>query len=337
MADENTVSAPAEVSAVTSEIAELTGLSAPSQPASPEPAPATVQEPASAAPSASPAAPGIRPDERSAQAPTAAPASEPPVPVREFTVDGRKFTPETLAEAIRRDPEMAHRFATRAEQTAHYQSKYERLLEERAAPQPQQPAQAPVTPEQASQQRRIVQAQLKAHYDPIAKQLAAEGQIEPDLVDLYPEAVTGMLYMRDSIQGMAARLSELEASLSQGVRVNTANAARAEFNSMMDEVASGGEIFADLAKPEERQGFEEFLVQQVNPLGKVVNVPFLRQMYAAWKSDVLLAGLREAGKRQQAEDARRRTQAAGASAGPRPAAAPAPTEQEAQIRELITL
>lgn len=222
------------------------------------------------------------------------------------------------------DADLRAKVFTSAEQHTHFQALHEktqatvaeqaRQIEElRAAEVARQQA---IQQAQEAESRPVVKPEtLTAAYKDSVESLVKDGWIEDDISTLYPNAVAGVVAMRDELM---VRVSQLEEALGQvigGQQVTEAKTVQqtvhGKLNSIFDSLAEEGGIFAPLESPETRQKFLTKVSEELNPeIGQLVsdrNV--LRKLWIAANPDALTAQIEAEYQRKLKEAQDQQTEA----------------------------
>lgn len=139
----------------------------------------------------------------------------------------------------------------------------------------QSPAEEPPQPEP------ITPEQLQQQYQPRIQQYVEAGWLDEDFVSLYPRQAALMVHMWDMGTQMQQGVQQTQQFTEQEQARRTREQAEQQIDTAINEVAARGEVFGALTDAEVRDGFKEFLVNEVNPRLSQVNADFLaRQFYA---------------------------------------------------------
>jgi hypothetical protein len=279
-----------------STLTDLSDTAAPPQPA----------EPLSGKPEPTEVAPGAR-----APATAKPQRVSPPTPAeRKFKIRGRDYTAAELAGK----PEFLEDLAQTYEQFPHLQRRYQETLEQVVGAQTQpHTAAEPEAPLNAE----MIHAAYKSQLDALAK---AE-LIEPDLVELYPKALSQQLMFRDLLMDTRQAV----AALIQRSAESSTDAQAADIyqvvGSAFDQLANHGGHFESLKDGNTRDDFFKYIVE-LNPQRKQLTPEFLGRQFVAYNQDVLLEAARRIQDQDQRERERQRRAAQGDGGGSRPARVP---------------
>lgn len=252
-----------------------------------------------------------------------------------FTYRGKKYSIDDL----KSDPDLRNKVLTGANQQSHYQELYGQTktemqkLEDRLKKFEESQAQAAAEAQRRAAQEagpKLTPEKLNAAYTENVKKMVEDGWLEPDLQELYPNAVSGVMSMRDEL---FTRINQVEAVL--GGLINHTEAdiqTRQQYtekqrhegmwgkiNQIFDHISSEGGIFAPLAQQETRNQFLTELEQSLNPeVEHLISDPrILRNLWIGANHDQLIA---EAAAKKAESDAKRNQQlrnAAGEGSGTR--------------------
>lgn len=192
-----------------------------------------------------------------------------------FKYKGKEYTLDDL----RKDKKLFAKVFTSAEQQTHFQELHNTEKQEVESLKAQVAAlqQVEVQRQAAAQQPSPEEAaaagpspdQLRASYDPVTDEMIKDGWIEADMNELYPNAVAGVVSLRDEA---FTRIAQIEAALGQIVQqqqgrqvVETQQTVFGKINGIFDNLSSQGGIFAPLESQETRQQFLTHLEKTLNP------------------------------------------------------------------------
>jgi len=249
--------------------------------------------------------------------PEVAPKSVPEVKTWEYR--GKQYTLDQLVELGVLDDviQTARQFPT-------IQTKYQSLLEEKAAP-AAPGVSAPAPAPQGPSGDQILQA-----YTPEVQKMADAGYIEPEAFEVFPKLVSALMFHRDLLYDVRNAV----ASIMQSENVRTENSQKESMlnyvGGLCDKVAGEGEHFSILKDGEIRKGFYGYLGTLNVPINQVTE-DFIRKQWVAYNADPMLEAVRLASSGQREADAKTRRNAKGEGGGVRPAPskpAPAGTDQE---------
>jgi hypothetical protein len=235
-------------------------------------------------------------------------AAVPSAPVQKYKYRGREYTAEELVKQG-----LLEDVLTSAEQLPHLQKKHLETLEKLT--QQQQP---PAQPQ--AEQPSITQAQIRAHYQSHIAEAVKQGYIEPDFADLYPDAVSQMLWHRDQLYQVKGQLAELAQGFSGTTRKSEAQTSMTGVQTNLDALAGQDAIYAPLKDSTEREGFLTWLTKEIDPPVKLMTPEWLGRQWMAYKSEAFLGVTRQANDAQKRADEDARRRAAGDGRGSRPAA-----------------
>lgn len=264
--------------------------------------------------------------------------------VQKLKFRGKEYTPEQFLA----DEKLRNDLNTAANQQTHFQKLYEEERKERERErkllmeqlqqiqarggQPQQPQEPP------NPQHQITPEQLKLAYKPAIEALQSEGWIEEDMAELYPNAVTGMVSIRDEF---ATRIAMLEQAVSQFIAYQQTQQSTSQrqgvigkIDSIFDQLAAKGGIFSDLADHEVRERFLTTIRDQLNPeISTLISDPsVLESLWIGHNHDRLVAQIQQERDRAAASSAQSRRTVVGEGGGRRAtapqSAPPQPGEME---------
>lgn len=246
--------------------------------------------------------------EESAGEPEPSDEEEAEEPVK-FKYKGKEYSLEDL----KADKKLREKFVTGANQQSHFQELYEeqrRKAEEAEKKitqieqymiQRQQQAQQAQQAQQRPQQPQITPHILKSAYERSMDEMSEGGWIEEDLKEMYPNTVSGILYLRDQLlsrigvleQAVGGLASHTQAKENSSVRESTWSRIHSNF----DRVAAEGGMFEALADQQTRQDFLTYLEQTVNPeiqaLVSEQGVEVIKALWAGKNRDAYFAAVKE--------------------------------------------
>lgn len=158
-------------------------------------------------------------------------------------------------------------------------------------PEPERPQPQPITPDE-----------LVRQLQPRVQQYIEAGWITEDHALLYPRETALQVHMWDQIQQGTQQLQQTREFTETEQQRRSYEAADRQINTAIDEVAARGDVFGALGDAEVRQGFREFLINEVNPRLSQVNADFLARQFYAYNHQLIfdLANQqRESGNGQQ--------------------------------------
>lgn len=232
---------------------------------------------------------------------------------------GKDYTAEQLVEqGILEDA------LTSAEQLPHYQQLYlEKLEAERQA-------QAQPQPQAQPEPQRITPDQILRAYEPVARQTAEMGFIEPDFVEAWPNMAAALMFHRDMVYDMRRALEGVLSYVNQQASGNFRQSFLSGLESTLNELSTEGEHYALLKDRQTRSGFYEYLRTLDVPVSSV-NKQFLAKQWLAYNSDAMLEAITAAEQDRRAVEKRKAAQSAGeaaSSAKTKPVTPPVGTQQE---------
>ena len=251
-----------------------------------------------------------QPQDASAPAPTA------PQPPEYVDIDGRRYTREELKKAL-----------TTREQFPHLQQRYLELKRAQEA----RDAQAQQPQGQADQMRRQIppaqlQAQIRASFDPQVQQAVQDGFIEPDLAELYPNAVANLMMQRDSLVAVGSLVQAMQQKIAQYEQSIVSERVVTDIKSNLTALAGTHPALAPLRDAGVRDQFFGFIRTLDPRMDQLGDPEYLTGAWAAFKKGDFLNGAQTLAQGQGAAQAARATQrrraVADALPGSRPAAGP---------------
>ena len=178
---------------------------------------------------------------------------------------------------------------TTAAQLPNLQQKYQELLEKnQRLPVP--------TEEAAPPPARITQDQIRQNYMAMLKETVAQGYMEEDFGDAYPNTATGLMYFRDIIEGMAAAFTKQEETMKHvvnwiGAEVDMRNARQVneKLNGAIEATAEKpGKFYQGLKKPETRAEFVNWLRKEVDPKVGTITPEYIDKQWLAFNAAEVL-------------------------------------------------
>lgn len=251
-----------------------------------------------------------QPQDASAPAPTA------PQPPDAVEIDGRQYTREQLKAAL-----------TTREQFPHLQQRYLELKRAQEA----RDAQAQQPQSQADAMRRQIppqqlQAQIRASFDPQVQQAVQDGFIEPDLAELYPNAVANLMMQRDSLVAVGGMVQAIQQKIAEYERQIVGERVVNDIKSNLTALASTHPALAPLRDAGVRDQFFGFIRTLDPRMDQLGDPEYLTGAWAAFKKGDFLGSAQALTQNADAAQAARATQrrrAVGdALPGSRPAAGP---------------
>lgn len=277
--------------------------------------------------------------------PSSEPAPEPTEPTKEVTTEERGKSPEEVVEAretrLPADKEERAPAPTKPEEKKylvrgveysakeleaaglledlavthskyqHLQEKYNKDLLEREKTQP--PA-APAEPRQPAITNDLIARAYDKAATEIVNDLIAKNLMESDLPEAYPRAIqtlTGQLrYAFDVIFSNQEKLDRLIAETSGAKAQVQAQVVHNAYNQQLDAlVAKDAKLYQGLKDPKTREGFTNFLIQEVGAtVGQTTGEKaptFLAKQWVAFNSDTVIAAAQN-GTKQKAQAANKR-------------------------------
>jgi len=243
-----------------------------------------------------------------------------PTATKTWEYKGKQYTLDQMVELGVLDDviQTARQFPT-------IQTKYQTLLEGKAAPGAAAPAGDQPPAPQAPSGDQILQA-----YTPVMQDMADKGYIEPEAYEVFPKLVSALMYHRDLLYDVRNAVSAMIQSENSRSEVSQNEQAKTYVNGLCDKVSGEGEHFALLKDEKVRKDFYEYL-GTLNVLIKQVDDNFIRKQWVAYNSDPMLEAVRLAASEQKGTEAKTRRNAKGEGGGVRPApakAVPASADQE---------
>ena len=219
---------------------------------------------------------------------------------------------------------------TTRSQHAHLQEKHLKMLEER-----QRPEQPP--PQQTGEFSPEV---FVAQMQPYVKDSVQRGAMSEDFAELYPMEAASGLYMLNRIEQVAQAVGPLIQSFGAMRHASEADRIKAEvLNRMSTIAAEDPEVFGELADPQTRDTYLEFLVECNVHTEKVMGdtaSDFLRSQFFAFRRPEiteLKGAVRAAADERKRADEEKRRNAGGAGGGG--GARSKPDDNLADIREIL--
>ncbi len=230
-------------------------------------------------------------------------------------------------ETIKSLEQQLQEFLERDQQERSYRE--QQIAEQRARQQAEQAA---------ANAPRVTPDMLNAQYETVREDLKKDGWLEEDIVDLYPNAATGVLAMRDELY---SRLAVLENALSSVLQETSTSRQKTAvqttmgtINSHFDSLAAQGGIFEPLKDQETRINFLKHLRDTLNPpVQHLVNNPdILRDAWVGHNHQALIESVEKAKRAESRKIANDRRLASGEGGGSRPSSvgnkSPIPGEAE---------
>lgn len=270
-------------------------LGSPRLPAKKTPTPVG-KEPVERQPAREPAPRGRRaqalgPSGRRASEKELVPAKSPTTPVTEFyKVNGVEYTKEQLLESG-----MLPNLVTTYEQHGHLQKLHlENLRELEEAKKNPVPATRQATPEQ-------VWVAVKQQFAPLVKQAidrdSESGEIEADVVELYPETIntlyTRILYQEARIEDLRDAVWQLQQATKNVTQREVRAQIEGKIGKELDVLAKTHAAYGLLDDQDTRGGFVDYLFSELNPSEEQVTgaraQEFLAKQWFAYNAEALQA------------------------------------------------
>lgn len=256
-----------------------------------------------------------------------------------FKFKGKEYTHEELL----RDPRAVNALLQTYEQFPHLQAKYTQALETVRAIQERQmatPAQPQSPQAQAGPQATPaqLQAQMRAMYHDKAKEAAAQGFLEKDFVEDYPDLASHIMRGLERISRAEQIVLQLTQS-TQGERQAREQAGYQDtFSRVLDSVAERGELYANLKDPGARDGFFQYM-QALNPsAAQAIDPEFVSAQWIAFNRDIIVQAQQARNQQVTAQKRSQRVAARGEGTAVRPAGAgAAKTVNPGSITDLLGL
>jgi hypothetical protein len=243
----------------------------------------------------------VQPPDASAEAPT-------PPEQATFEFNGRRYTKDELQAALQ----------TR-EQFPHLQQKYlelKRAEEARLASQSQQP------PAQAPRDPARLRANLRASFDPEVKQAVADGLLEADFAELYPDLSAALMLHRDSLTAVANVVNTMNAKIQAYEQQMVGERITSDVKNNMVALSGQHPALAPLSDPTVRDQFWGYLVQLDPKIGQLQDPEYMIGAWVAYRRNEFLSAPAAAPVVEAARVEQRRRAKADALPGSRPASGP---------------
>ena len=291
----------------------------PQEPVEHEPAEIQTREPAPIEPREPPSF--FEPTESQAPTPPAARAAD----VKKYKFGDRELT---LAEAEAQG--LIQGLIQTAEQLPAVQRKYIDLLEKQraATAEPQPPAQPPA---------KLSQAQIRSAYTDQLQQAIADGYMEADFAEMYPDIATQMLFHRDLLYEARETIAALVGAVNRMAGTTKKTEMETHLDNAFDALAEKDKRFGMLKDAKTRAGFMEYL-DQLNPeadqLTGEKHLEFLERQFWAYNGAAILEAQRLMGGNKQKE-ANPRVSGDGSGARPTTPSAPQPKKLLEQLNDSV--
>lgn len=282
----------------------------------------------------------VRPGEAQPEAQSSAEAPTAP-PAKTFSILDRPVTQEELlrmAETgeLDRHARTASQFSYL--QQLHLTQKQELEVLRAQAQQQRQPAQP-----QGSQGIQVTPQAIQAYFAPKVKELVSQGAIEPEAAELFPMAISRMMFMdelRVQTEQRAAmaeqRVAQMENYLNGLYQGNQAQSAADTVNRHMQAVASRGDLWAELSDANVQGEFLDYLVNKINPPMDMVGEELIAQQFAAFRSGKIAEAAKALKAAQAAQQAQSVQRAVGEGSGSRPAMPVKGGELQDELAEMFS-
>lgn len=271
----------------------------------------------------------------SAPAPTA-PAEQP----KTFSILDRPVTQDELLRMAENGE--LDRHARTASQFSYLQQLHLAQKQEIEALRAAQQQQRQQAQPQGSQGIQVTPQAIQAYFAPKVKELVAQGAIEPEAAELFPMAISRMMFMdelRVQTEQRAAmaeqRVSQMENYLNGLYQGNQAQDAANTVSRYMQAVAARGDFYGELADQKVQGEFLDYLVNKINPPMDMVDENLIAQQFAAYRSNQLVEAAKAMRAAQAATQAQAVRQAVGEGAGPRPGV-PVKNDVQADLEEMFS-
>lgn len=205
--------------------------------------------------------------------PPAQPAAVPPPP--RFAYNGQYYTLEELA---------TQGLLTEALQKA---TQFDSARQQPPVQPVQQAQQQPQTPQQPPPQRQVTPEEVQRTYAPMVERMVSDGWMEADVPTLYPQttaAIMQMFTLAQQAHQMASALVQARMQEQQEVQRTTASS---RLDDAITHAAEQGTLYQGLKDPTIRQGFRDFLVNEVNPVVEQVTPEFVSRLWFAYNQDII--------------------------------------------------
>ncbi len=234
-----------------------------------------------------------------------APAAPPTKPEeKKYLVRGIEYTAKELeAAGLLEDLAVTHG------KHAHLQEKYNKLVEQSG-----QPPAAPAEPQQPAITNDLIARAYDKAATEIVNDLIAKNLLESDLPEAYPRAVQTLIgqlrYAFDVIFSNQEKLDRLIAETSGAKQQVQNQVVHNAYNQQLDAlVAKDAKLYQGLKDPKTREGFTNFLIQEVGAtVGQTTGEKaptFLAKQWVAFNSDTVIAAAQN-GTKQKAQAANKR-------------------------------
>ena len=209
-------------------------------------------------------------------------------PARRIKVKGREITLDQLAN----QPDLLEALVTTAEQFPALQQKHQKLLEEISQKALERKEELKVE----KPTEVITQAQIREKYDPVVKQAAADGYMDGDFAEAYPDTAAQLIYHRDIIYALDTALGQCVEWIKCEVQIRNAGKVDSMLNTAIDRVAAKADnkqskdayLFKPLKDDNQRAGFITWLKTDVDPKVGALTVENVERFWKAYIADKLL-------------------------------------------------
>ena len=150
---------------------------------------------------------------------------------------------------------------------------------------------APTEPAQQAEQ--VTPDQMVQHYQPVMQQYVDGGWLDEDFVALYPKQAALMVHMWQMGTNMQQGVQETQQYTQAEQERRSQEDATRQLNSAMDEVTGRGDVYDALKDAEVRQGFQDFLINEVNPRLSQVTPDFLAKQFYAFHHQLIFDTIRQ--------------------------------------------
>jgi len=133
------------------------------------------------------------------------------------------------------------------------------------------------------------------YYQPAIDAAVREGWIDPDQAALYPMDQAFKIHLWQTLRNGTQRLEEAHQFTRTEQERRQVDEASRTLDSAIDEVAGRGEMFEALRTGEVRQGFRDFLIDEVNPRLSQITPDFLARQFYAYNHELIYNTVRQGG------------------------------------------
>lgn len=201
--------------------------------------------------------------------PPAQPAAVPPPP--RFAYNGQYYTLEELA---------TQGLLTEALQKA---TQFDSARQQPPVQPVQQAQQQPQTPPQ----RQVTPEEVQRTYAPMVERMVSDGWMEADVPTLYPQTTAAIMQMFTLAQQAHQMASALVQARMQEQQETQRTTASSRLDAAITSAAEQGTLYQGLKDPTIRQGFRDFLVNEVNPVVEQVTPEFVSRLWFAYNQDII--------------------------------------------------